>query len=531
MAHIYRALFSVNGSNFVAEAPRFAEEWLRWKFGDPELAITEDGSCGVPGKQEAKWWFATGDGRAVFRARVYEEREEEQEQVRTTFTAFADAGETWALTDIERWAISHAAQQWVPLAPSIVGSILKGNTCQRGPTLLPGGLEVVGPKNALQLVETVTAPGREIPVVVVSPNPREGHPAARSRALELAKSLAGVAPVYLSGAVSAFSKAMLEVHDGLDVYGGAIRIYQPGAGSRHDRAFRHRLFPLRRFEGKPPSVVMRLVAGPLLARAAETPPPRVWRDRIRELLEETDDGSSDLLELYEEETETQRRFLDELSTAQRDLEERFEELRGENEELLGQLDRLRGHVRYLQGELASHDRSAAYAALADDPFVPEWCAEVVAEARARLDYLKIDQSVDAHAASLDEHVNSSWARRGWSALLALNDYAKAKADGFRGDFFMYCESADDGAAKIPTRWIGRHESKNTKANRAFSDLRRLPVDQRVESSGRIFMEEHIKIEQGGTPAPRIHFYDDHGREHEDDPHRLVRGPPGLGRKS
>lgn len=33
---------------------------------------------------------------------------------------------------------------------------------------------------------------------------------------------------------------------------------------------------------------------------------------------------------------------------------------------------------------------------------------------------------------------------------------------------------------------------------------------KVDPSGKIRMEEHIKIPPGGTPAPRIHFYDDTG---------------------
>jgi hypothetical protein len=36
----------------------------------------------------------------------------------------------------------------------------------------------------------------------------------------------------------------------------------------------------------------------------------------------------------------------------------------------------------------------------------------------------------------------------------------------------------------------------------------LPISVDVEPVGRTLMEEHIKIEQGGALAPRIHFFDD-----------------------
>lgn len=513
MALIYRSLFSVDGTEFLADAPRVANDWLRWKLDRPDVAITANGEARHEEREiVARWWVGARDERAVFRVQVYEERRDEGEQVRTTFTAFADGEQSWALTDIERWVTTTAAQAWVPLAPSIVTALLETHQCRRGPTPLGRQARAMTAETTEELVATIVDPAREIPVVVVSPNRREGATAARNRAGELARSLAGIAPVYLlkPGAVSAFSRAMLEVDERLDVYGGAIRTYQPAAGGRDDHAYRHRVLPFHRFDNRPPHVVVRFVAAPILARATETPPPPVWRERIRELLEATSGDSAELLELYEAETERQKQELEELSVTHVELEERHGELEADSDELLGELDRLRGHVRYLQGKLAEFDQAAANAVLGDDPFVPEWCAEVVDEARKRLQHVVIPDVVRAGAEALDEHVDASWARRAWSSLQALDDYAKAKQSKFRGDFFMYCEQGVDGAAKIPTRWVGRHESRSTKTTERFRELRMLPVATEVSADGRMFMEEHIKIEQGGTPAPRIHFYDDTG---------------------
>ena len=61
---------------------------------------------------------------------------------------------------------------------------------------------------------------------------------------------------------------------------------------------------------------------------------------------------------------------------------------------------------------------------------------------------------------------------------------------------------------VPAHWVARGETKQTMANRRFAELRVRPISTEVEPSGRIEMQAHIKLEPGGSPAPRIHFYDD-----------------------
>jgi hypothetical protein len=512
VALIYRALFNVEQPGFVGEAPQFAQEWVRWKLRRDDIVLVGDGEIerderGV----EARWWYAEDGGSSVFRAMVYEDRHDDAEQVRTTFTAFGDGPQSWVLTDIERWATSSEAHPWVPHAPRIVGSLLEQLVCHRGEFRLPRTYKFVGARDAAALARALADSGRELPVVVLSSSQREDLSTAKERAGELAKCLAGVAPIFLLGrrAVSAFSRETLkELGEGMDVYGGAIRIYNPGAGSATDSPYRHRLVPFRRFEGRSSTIVTRLIAAPLLSRATETPPPPIWRERIRELLESSGGDDAELLALYEEETQQRKLQLDELSALSIDLQERQDELEGENVELLGELDSLRGRVRYLQTQLAELDAQAAYVDFEPDPFVPDWCGEVVSEAQKRLDMLVIPDSVRAGAEALDEHANASWGRRAWSAFQALQAYGEAKQTEFAGDFMAYCERSD--GVKIPASWIGRHESKITKETARFRDLRTLPVDREVSSEGEIFMEEHIKIQQGGTPSPRIHYFDDTG---------------------
>jgi hypothetical protein len=512
MALIYRALFNVEANAFVLEqAPRFGEEWLRWKLKREELSLDESGSLTGANGVEASWTRAEGDEVSVFRISVYEDRSDLSEQVRTTFTAFADGERTWAQADISRWATSPDAEPWLPRAPSVVTSLLSKVVCRRGPLRLPRGLQSVYESGVDPLVEAIAEPERDAPIVVVTANQREEMGEARRRGVAIAKSLGGIAPVFLlqPGAVSPFSRTALDqLGDRMDVYGGAVRVYAPGAGGENDSPYRHRLVVYRRLERRPPVVAARIVVFPILARAVETPPPVSWRERVRPLLESMGEDQ-ELLDLLERESAELERDVVELRGENDTLQERLLASQSETVELLGQVGDLQARVRYLRGQLAERDSAAAYADPPADTFVPDFCSEVIDEANRRLDSIVIHASVRTGVNDLDDHANESWARKGWQALQALDAYAKAKAKGFAGDFMAYCDSPLDGA-KVPKSWIGRHESQLTKSNARFRDLRTLPVATEVDPSGKVLMEEHIKIEQGGRPAPRIHFFDDTG---------------------
>jgi hypothetical protein len=58
------------------------------------------------------------------------------------------------------------------------------------------------------------------------------------------------------------------------------------------------------------------------------------------------------------------------------------------------------------------------------------------------------------------------------------------------------------------KWIALHESEKVRGNQRFRDLRTLPISIQAIAEGRIYIDRHIRIQAGGKPCPRIHFYDD-----------------------
>lgn len=143
----------------------------------------------------------------------------------------------------------------------------------------------------------------------------------------------------------------------------------------------------------------------------------------------------------------------------------------------------------------------------EEPFVPDFCEEVVEYAAARLDRLSLGPAVNEGAGELDQHAEPAWARKALRALDALQAYAEWKAVGAEGNFWTFCADAES-LSVLPTTWLSMQESETTDQNPRFRSLRTFAVDEAVDDAGSVYMPAHIKLEKGGNPAPRIHFYDD-----------------------
>lgn len=509
MALIYRSIVEVPPP-FAESGGAIFRQWLHRKTATP---IAED--AGELARDGTRFEFsisADGDDTVrALRARAFEDRG--TESVRTTFTALEADGRAWAWTDVERWTEAAFDVGWIPYAPQLVISILREHAAASGGTRLPAEVEMCDRDAADALCEHLRDPARVAPVVVVSPTreEREGDIApCNARAAEMFRRLAGVARVVTlgPGATTALSKALHRcVGPDADVHSGAVRTYLPGFGGAGDLKRRHRLIPFHRLENRPATTAARLISLPLIQGACLQPPPDVWRRRALELPAFGRAGGPDAdLEALLDEAERER---DEALALAEAAERRRAADRETVDETLGQLDSLTRRIGYLEQELAKTNAAALHAQPPGDHFEPEWCEEVAREADGKLDLVVIGPRVVEAAEALDVHGdNASWARKAWRAFQALQAYAEAKraGDAAGTDFKRFCQGGH--AAAIPEGWVANHESSGTDGNPRFRALRTFTIDPRAVAGGQVYMDAHIKIEKGGTPCPRIHFYDD-----------------------
>lgn len=509
MALIYRSIFEVASAEFLDSAHDRFVDWLVSKRL-PRLALTTDGEVFKPddGHEVRACRASEGDVEG-YRAHLFETRD--GDSVRTTFTAIDDRDTRWAWVDVERWADDAFERGWVPFAPRLVGELLDAYDCRRSGTAMRRDYVELEAADVSLLAQELLNGEREVPIVVVSPTreEREGDLSpAQARSAEMARRIAGVGRVVLlgTGATSALSKAMLEaLGDGFDVHSGAVRTYLPGLGEPGDRARRHPWVPYRRLANRPPDVASELVAGGLLRAATHQQPPLVWREVLRPLLEGAgaleDQDYPALLEISEAEREELAKTLDERTEQH---EEDLESL----DQALRDVDRLRVLVRRLEQQVREAGDTVTVDEEPVEDFEPAFCEEVLAEAREKHPLVVLPATLDDGVADLDRHMNESWARKAWRALSAMQAYAEAKRAGTAEGMNLLSYLQTGEGPTVPQGWVALSESETTDRDRRFRGLRTLPVDPRVDASGEIYMPAHIKIQKGGMPCPRIHFYDD-----------------------
>lgn len=97
----------------------------------------------------------------------------------------------------------------------------------------------------------------------------------------------------------------------------------------------------------------------------------------------------------------------------------------------------------------------------------------------------------------------------WDALLALEDYARMKAQGsFTGNVHMYCQQTPPQCHGWSANRHAPSESEDIHKRPNLRRLRELPVPAHIHPSGIAFMEAHFKLTQNRSVSPRMHYHDD-----------------------
>lgn len=210
-------------------------------------------------------------------------------------------------------------------------------------------------------------------------------------------------------------------------------------------------------------------------------------------------------------------LLDEESQRANELENRVKELEThlerafqEQDFALGELDDALSRLRFLDNAFRELGEVPTVEAGVDDDWRPESTVDALVAAREWLPYLVISSTED-NCSTLDaQQRRGIWAKKIWLSLRALNDYCRAKADGrFSGDIAMYRANPPSGAIPLLAEYAPG-ESESTSNQPSLRAIRSFAVPTSVDSSGKMYMQQHVKIDQGGQSAPRIHLYDDSG---------------------
>ena len=263
----------------------------------------------------------------------------------------------------------------------------------------------------------------------------------------------------------------------------------------------------------------------LLQRAAAAGDDDVERSKTIEQLElAAAEQLRNEARLRDQHKELQRR----LTLQDQDLEALRREKFGLTNDLKEEKQRsrhLRDRIRTLEAGTGSESSDGRISAHWSEREPADNFADLVIQAQFMFGGLQIPDSALQRASDLDSALEKErWLRDTWNALGALHEYATSDHE-FAGDFFLWNANGGSEHAWFPDR-VAAQESAETMSK--YGVKRTFDVDERVDSSGQIEMQAHLKIQKGGGQnIPRLFFYDDTaggtGKVHVGflGPHRLV----------
>lgn len=502
----YRMVVQSRTDNLLTEATRCYQTWLSQK--DEDLQLPQPGTrwttpdCEISNDE-------VHDDRVALRRHTLSQTIGTGRWTTTLVALTTSDDDGWLWVDLE-W-VSDDPWGTVPQVgiPGIVGLLLSTVEAHVGATPMPASAIHVAMRDVEDLAALILDPRRTVPVVVLSRDYVASRKQNRQRGERLARELRGTAPVYLleGGTTTELNK---KVGPGLHVVGGAARTYLPGVSTSDSGTAirRHRVLGGSHLRNDLPAAA-RLLAHPLRAQALAARPPRPYRDHGLPLLRRQGQGLDEetLLKDLVAAEETAEILRDEVTRMRDDVEwQALAEADTERE-----LQQSQARVRWLEGLLAEqgrHVQGEGTPAVGD--IEVHGFDDVLIQA-GKLAYLQMG-SIEQGALELDQYPQAeSWARKAWRALAALNDFAEARAAGWAGDFRSWCVSpASSTAAVIPVGWVAMRESDSVTANPRYRDARSFSVPESVSPQGVVYMPAHIKLVEGGRPAPRIHFHDDMG---------------------
>jgi hypothetical protein len=429
---------------------------------------------------------------------------------------------TWLQVDIEHMPSSPGRPPKRANTPGIAGMLLETFDARDGLAEVKAKHAFIEPEDVPEVIEELCDEARRLPVVVASvPYGADADAWAETTVEQAYKCLPGLAVLYVLSpeAQAAFNRA-LEFHP---VFGGGIRTYLPGIdpawkpdAQRHPVMSRRTLeADVRRAASTLAVLPQRLaLRQPLPGALASLP---IQRTRPRQQVHGSEieklTGEIRTLNVLLDEAEQieakRSKEIDDLNVDLDAADRAANQLRGENEELYEQFQAAQRRVRFLQEQLRKAGEYEAANSVPPTPAItyPETFSDLL-DRLCELPNISFTGKQKI-TRDLDSQSVDNWLHVAWDALLALNHFAKASADGTAGgDFLSWCKGEESHAHPFPVAKVAMRESDTVARKDKLRRERMLPVPKAVHPDEAVFMQAHLRIGSGNTIAPRLHFYDD-----------------------
>ncbi|MEV1129290.1 hypothetical protein [Agromyces sp. NPDC049794] len=322
---------------------------------------------------------------------------------------------------------------------------------------------------------------------------------------------------------------------------GAMRTFLPGVDlSDRQDAFKHRLLHASTLRDSTEARIRRILRNAQLKRLNALRIPDALREVDFEFLRKerlqpfavlhepvsTDSPSEDeatvwraLAELAESEVKKGLTENKELARRASLAESLLEEVQAENDVQYAQLTAAREEaafltrqVDYLRRELTDLGGEGAASAWSFvDEEVPKTYPDTFAELLDRVDGLsgvKFTGDIE-DALELDEHtvLGQAAVMKTWDALLTFDNYSRARHDGAFDHSLSNFITHQNHGHRVQIGKIVWTEGETVKNNDKYRAQRMLPVDRKVDPSGKTLMVAHLKLSNLTGVAPRLYFKD------------------------
>lgn len=528
MTVVYRAIWHDDRKNCIDASIDKMNEWLEYKT-DGSLALSEDITTSSNIIKRNSITGETETFKAEACLEISKENPEQGRFAKAVFTEYHSDKSRWETT-LRSWNTPEEKDGgWVWIDVDAVGlpglkSIAVGaprfvrellDDAERanlnGTMLSVSPIEIRGQESGQRLSKEILREERTLPLVVFSTDTwnlpedqKERQPASIKKA---ARQIAGIAQVFICDhyACNAITESLGKAHG---VWNSALRVYLPKVriGEEGDY-WRHRYVTADNYLAYGDRAAAQKLARLLGPDSGLKRPPASYQT-IKKLLQKGDEEWVRYLEGRVEQLESDRN----------DLEERYLYAINELETSQADRDKLSGALRNATKQVLEQSAILGRNNLLDDswgsshsemPDSAENLTQAVAFARQYLTLLHIPENVEKDLDILDAEIEGRvWGNKCWQAFRALQAYAEDKVDqNFPGSFYEWCAQGGTRPDTWPanSKHLAMRESETTMGK--YASTRVFPISTKVDPSGKVTMEAHIKIaEGGGNLAPRIYFY-------------------------